>query len=110
MIETESRVRSSCNPLASVLDARRRNTIMADGYTLMERNRADRIHMVLDTVYTHDGIYVNYRQRFIAIKVSNPLVVDAVNLDHFEQDWQSQGIVRKVTAQGIIYTIPRVKL
>lgn len=110
MIETTSQVRGSCNPFAAVLDARRRNIIMADGYSLMERNRADRIHMVLDTLYAHDGIYVNYRQKFIAIKLSNPQVVDEINLTRFEQDWQDQGIIRKITAQGIIYTIPRDKL
>lgn len=110
MIETTSQVRGSCNPFAAVLDARRRNIIMADGYSLMERNRADRIHMVLDAVYAHEGIYVNYRQKFIAIKLSNPQVVDEINLTRFEQDWQDQGIIRKITAQGIIYTIPRVKL
>lgn len=110
MIETTSQVRGSCNPFAAVLDARRRNIIMADGYSLMERNRADRIHMVLDTLYAHDGIYVNYRKKFIAIKIADPQVLDDVTLDRFEIEWQLQGIIRKITAQGIIYTIPRDKL
>ena len=77
-------------------------------YTESERVRAERMKLGLELCYSAKAFYINPRAKFIAIKVENPTVKDRKNLSLLEQDYKSQGITKTVSAQGIIYKIPKV--
>ena len=63
---------------------------------------------MLDLVYSAREIYVTYRKKFINVKVEAGLVRDRRQLAVLEQDFERRGITKLVSAQGIIYRIPKV--
>ena len=88
-------------------DARMRNFAMSTKYTDAQKVQAERMRLGLGMVYsTAKEIHINFRKRFIAIKIEQPTVRDRKNLALLEADYTRAGIVKKVTAQGIIYEIP----
>lgn len=62
---------------------------------------------MLDLVYANRGIHVNYRQKFITVKVDQARVKDRRNLDLLEQEWEAKGVRKCSSAQGVIYRIAR---
>ena len=99
---------SAPNKWFAARDARMRNYAMSSLYNEVEKLKAQRIKMGLELVYNSKEIHVNYRAKFIAIKIDNPAVKDRKNLRLLESDYDKQGIVKRKTAQGIIYRIPKV--
>ena len=65
---------------AAARDARMRATVMWTHYTDAERTRAERMKLGLELCYSAKGIYINPRNKFIAIKVDKPTVKDRKNL------------------------------
>jgi hypothetical protein len=92
---------------AAARDARMRATAMWSHYTEAERVRAERMKLALELCYSGKNFYINPRGKFITIKVENPRVVDRVNLDLLEADYEREGITKVVTAQAAIYRIPK---
>jgi hypothetical protein len=64
------------------------------------------MRLVLEIVYTAKDIYINYRQRFIAVKVDGARVADKTSLSELEAEWALEGITKAVTDQGVVYRIP----
>jgi hypothetical protein len=93
---------------AAARDARMRATAMWTHYTDAERTRAERMKLGLELCYSAKGIYINPRNKFIAIKVDNPTVKDRKNLALLEQDYEAQGITKVLTNQGVTYRIAKV--
>jgi hypothetical protein len=92
---------------AAARDARMRAAAMWSHYTEAERVRAERMKLALELCYSARAFYVNPRGRFITIKVENPRVKDRSNLALLEEDYATQGITKIVTAQAVIYRIPK---
>lgn len=92
---------------AAFMDARARSYAASTHYSQAERNAAERIRLVLDLVYSARTIYVTYRKKFINVKVEAGLVRDRRQLAALEQDFEQRGITKLVSAQGIIYRIPK---
>lgn len=92
---------------AAARDARMRAAAMWSHYTEAERVRAERMKLALELCYSAKNFYINPRGRFITIKVENPRVVDRTNLGLLEEDYAAQGITKVVTAQAVIYRIPK---
>ena len=92
---------------AAARDARMRAAAMWSHYTEAERVRAERMKLALELCYSAKYFYINPRGRYITIKVENPRVIDRRNLELLESDYESQGITKVVTAQGITYRIPK---
>lgn len=88
-------------------DARMTDLKWQSTYSEQQKLKASRMRGCLDLVYGSRAIHVNFRQRFIAIKVEGAVVRDRKNLELLRQDWAQQGIVGRETAQGVIYRIPR---
>jgi allophanate hydrolase subunit 1 len=88
-------------------DANRVNLRWEPTYSEAQRVKASQMRGCLDLVYGNRAIHVNYRERFISIKVDRAVVRDRTNLRLLEADWAREGIERRQTAQGIIYRIPR---
>lgn len=92
---------------AAARDARMRAAAMWSHYTEAERVRAERMKLALELCYSAKNFYVNPRGKFITIKVENPRVKDRNNLALLEEDYAAQGITKVVTAQAVIYRIPK---
>ncbi len=63
--------------------------------------------LVLELMYDSKGVHINYRKKFITIKVDQPKVVDSKNLNSMEKQWAKDNISKLTSAQGIIYRIPK---
>jgi len=93
---------------AAARDASMRAIAMWSHYTEVERVRAERMKLGLELVYSAKGIYINPRGKFIAIKVDRAQVRDRKNLALLEADYDKADIKKAVSAQGVIYRIPKV--
>lgn len=89
-------------------DARMRSSVNSTLYTEKDRVRAERMCMALTLVYRGKQFYVEYRKTFIAVKIDSPVVYDRKNLALLEADYTKDGIVKRVSSQGVIYRIPKV--
>ena len=92
---------------AAARDDRMRAAAMWSHYTEAERVRAERMKLALELCYSAKNFYINPRGKFITIKVENPRVKDRSNLELLEEDYAAQGIIKIVTAQAVIYRIPK---
>lgn len=88
-------------------DARMRNYAQSSTYTEAQRRRAEQVRLGLGLAYSADEIHINYRGKFIAVKLANARVRDRATQMAVEAMYALEGIVKRVTAQGIIYRIPR---
>ena len=104
MLKTEE----SLNPMFAAMDARMRNLAGKSKYSYSEQTRAERMKLVLEIVYTAKSIYINYRNKFIAVKLDGARIADFVALSELEAEWAQEGITKAVTAQGVVYRIPKL--
>jgi hypothetical protein len=93
------------NKLWAYLDARMRNSVNASLYSDRKRLQAERLKLRLEFCYAAKGIHINYRKRFITLKVDQPVVRDRKELRLLEQELEKQNVVKKISAQGICYNI-----
>jgi hypothetical protein len=92
---------------AAARDARMRAAAMWSHYTEAERVRAESMKLALELCYSAKRFFINPRGKFITIKVENPRVKDKYNLELLEMDYELEGITKIVTAQAVIYRIPK---
>ena len=88
-------------------DARMKSAAMWTHYSDKQRIRAERMALGLEMVYWSTGIHINPRNKFITIKVDKAQVKDNKTLSLLEKDYEAEGITKVVSAQGIIYRIPK---
>jgi len=86
-------------------DARMRNYANSTRYTEFQRIAAERMKLALELVYRAKGIYIAYGKKGISLKVDHPRVIDRYELSLLEAGWEQAGIIKKVTAQGVIYRL-----
>lgn len=92
---------------AAARDAAQRSYAASTYYTEKQKIAAERMRLALEMLYSARAFHINYRDRFVAIKLDQPTVRDRKNLAQFEAEWSAAGIVKRTTAQGIIYRIPK---
>jgi hypothetical protein len=95
------------NAWYAVQDARMQNLAYQSTYSQAQQIAADRMAMVMPMLYNAKGIHINYRKKFIAIKLEEPVVKNRRDLKLIESDYEKAGIIKKVSEQGIVYRIPR---
>ena len=88
-------------------DARMKNIAGASHYSERQKVEAERTKLGLDLCYANKGIYINYRDNFIAIKVAGAYVKNKLELMVLEAEYTKRGYTKAVTAQGVIYRIPK---
>jgi hypothetical protein len=108
MLSTVLKTEESVNKFGASLDARMRNHASKSHYSYKDQTRAERMKLVLELVYNAKEIYINYRAKFIAVKVEGATVADKHFLCKLEAEWTAQGVTKAVTAQGVIYRIPKL--
>ena len=72
-----------------------------------QKTAADRMALALELVYWAKGIYINYRENFIAVKIDKAQVKDRKNLQLLEAEYTGLGYKKVVTNQGVTYRIPK---
>lgn len=87
-------------------DIKKRNKDNEGAYTLEQHAAADAMFKVIEEAYGRSRVFMNYRQRFIAVKVNAPQFADKVSLRAARLDaWaDTNGIVKEHTRYGhIVY-------
>ena len=94
---------------AAMRDARMRNEAGKSTYSAAQCLRAERMRMGLDCVYRVTEVHINYRQKFIAVKLTNAIARDRASVADLEREYALEGISKEITPQAIIYRIPRAQ-
>ena len=76
-------------------------------YTMEQQRKAITARDLLDTAYSYSKLYINYRSKFIAIKLEGARAKDSM-ARQVETLFAELGYTKAVTAQGTIYRIMRV--
>ena len=88
-------------------DAKQNSYANSTHYTAAERCNAERKALALETVYAAKHVYVSYKKRWISLKVDGAVVRNKKDLTFLEEGWTLENIVKRVTAQGVTYRIPK---
>jgi len=85
-------------------DARMRNIVNKSHYAESTHIRVERMVLALGLCYSAQGIHEAFGKRGVSVKVDRPgFVKDRKNLALLEADWAELGVVKRVSAQGVIY-------
>lgn len=93
--------------VAAYLDARMKSVVASTTYSDAQKIRAERMRFALEQVYSSRGIYVTFRKKFIVVKLDSAIVRDRKTLALLEHDYESEGIKKVSTPQGVSYRIPK---
>ena len=96
-----------------IQDIKRRDNENKGNYTSEQLVAADAVHQLVEDVYGRSKVFMNYRQRFIAVKVNAPKFGDKVSLRAVKLDnWAAaNNIVIEHTRFGnIIYRVTAEQL
>jgi hypothetical protein len=91
-------------PWAAIANVRMRNIANASLFTDRQKAKAIAMSHALELCINSDGVHVNYRKKFIAVKVDNPRIYNRHSLRHLEESW-GDNVQKIITPQGYIYRI-----
>lgn len=104
MIERQLNTEEAPTKWWAAQDARMRNIANKSHYAESVHIRAERMRLALDLCYRAEGIHEAFGKRGVSIKVDRPRFVrDREGLASLEAGWTEQGVVKRVSAQGVIY-------
>jgi hypothetical protein len=95
------------NKRGAALNAYFRNREMACTYTREQQCLAQRALDILDTAYAYAESYINYRKKFIAVKIAAPIARNKTMSRQAVEILEEKGYDVVSTAQGIVVRIPR---
>ena len=109
MIEQETKHKSAGNyAWFAERDARLRSTVNSSLFSDKQKLRAEQVKLGLEMVYSAEKVYIEFRKKFISIKVNKPNVRDRRELALLEMCYANEGFEKCKTSQGITYRILRV--
>lgn len=88
-------------------DARMRSIVNASLYTDLQKLKAERAKLVLEMFYVAKEIHIEYRKKFISVKVDGAQVRDRKGLKELEAHYAAEGYEKCKTKQGVTYRIYR---
>jgi hypothetical protein len=86
-------------------DARKRSLTNSTLYSDAQKITAERVKLGLEICYSAKDIYIEYRKKFISIKINKPTVRDRKALALLESDYDKFGYEKCKTAAGITYRL-----
>ncbi len=95
------------NKRGAALNAYFRNREMACSYTREQQCLAQRALDLLDTAYAYANSYINYRKKFMAIKIEGAIKRDKKLAAEAVSILEGKGYEVVSTQQGIVVRIPR---
>ena len=87
-------------------DARMQSIVNSSRYNEDRKIKAERIRLALGLCVRAEDIYIEYRKKFISVKVHKPGYQNRKDLALLESDWTQEGVTKVVTNQGFTYRIP----
>jgi|APGre2960657423_1045063.scaffolds.fasta_scaffold00423_6 hypothetical protein len=91
---------------AASRDAAIKSYVASTGYTDAQKLRAERVKLGLELVYNNRAVRINYRAKWITLKVEGASVRDSRSLALLEADYVAQGITKRVNLEGdVLYKI-----
>ena len=91
---------------AAVMDANRRNSNNKSFYSQEQIKKAITVRDLIDTAFSYSNLYINYRQKFIAIKAEGARARDSLAKDVVDL-FKSNGYGVVSTPQGMIVRIDK---
>ena len=89
-------------PFIAAMDAQYRNQQNVGYWTSQQISTAEKFKLFLESVYTCNDVYINYRKKFIAIKVDNPVSQSEFRELLLNDIIEEKGFSKIVTTQGFI--------
>jgi len=89
---------------AAARDAQRKNSNNKSHYTQDQIRKALSVRDLLDSAFSYTNLYINYRQKFIAIKAEGARARDSMAKEVVEL-FESNGYLVASTPQGVIVRI-----
>jgi len=106
MLETETKHKSAGNyAWFAERDARLRSAVNSTNYSDNQKIKAERMKLALELCVFAENIYIEYRKKFISVKVNKPAHVDKKTLSLLEGDWTNEGYTKVLTSQGFTYRL-----
>jgi hypothetical protein len=90
----------------AAIDAQRRNSNNKSHYTAEQIRKAITARDLLDTAFSYSKLYINYRQKFIAIKAEGARAKDTLAKEVVKL-FESNGYGVVSTPQGMIVRIDK---
>ncbi len=91
---------------AAVMDAQRRNSNNKSTYSQEQVRRALTVRDLLDSAFSYKTLYINYRQKFIAVKAEGARARDSMAKEVVKL-FESNGYDVASTPQGVIVRIAK---
>lgn len=110
MIITEVFSNKANRAYLAKVDAEQRTAENAKLYSDVQKADAINLKLDLTKVYNHRNIYINYREKFIAVKIDRASIADGKGLRKLEQTLEKRkSPVTKVITKngGVIYRMHR---
>jgi hypothetical protein len=89
---------------AAARDAQRRNSNNKSTYSQDQIRKALSVRDLLDSAFTYKNLYINYRQKFIAVKAEGARARDSMAKEVINL-FESNGYLVASTPQGVIVRI-----
>jgi hypothetical protein len=89
---------------AAARDAQRQNSNNKSHYTQDQIRKALSVRDLLDSAFTYKNLYINYRQKFIAVKAEGARARDSMAKEVINL-FESNGYLVASTPQGVIVRI-----
>lgn len=90
-----------------VEDAKKRNAVNEALYSESERQLAEIFANQARNAYIRSRVYLNYREKFIAVKIDKPSVSDKISVavDALNRDAEALGYTIVKTKSNIVYRL-----
>ncbi len=88
-------------------DVERLNAKWGPTYTARQRSAAQQALDLLDSAYHYQGAYINYRKKFIAVKLDRPIKRNRLYAATADAHFADKGYSKVVSPQGFVVRIPR---
>ena len=89
-------------------DARMRSAVNSTTFSDAQKLRAERVKLALEMAYSAEKVYIEFRKKFISVKVHKAQVRDRKMLAILDADYASEGLEKVKTAQGVTYRIIKI--
>lgn len=76
-------------------------------YTASQRAQAQTVVDLLHSAYEYEDCETNFRKKFIAIKLSEPIIRNTKLADDLDNLFAERGYEKIVTGQGMFVRIPK---
>jgi hypothetical protein len=91
---------------AAAMDAQRQNSNNKSTYSQEQIRKALTVRDLLDSAFSYQSLYINYRKKFIAIKAEGARAKDRMAKEVVDL-FESNGYCVASTPQGVIVRIAR---